>query len=275
MNFKIDKCKCTKCKLCTMVCPVMIIDHKTEYPTIKEDKKENCLKCQHCLAVCPTGALSIWDKTPDNSISTSAPLPKSENLVNLMKTRRSIRKFANEAIDKTLIHHLISTASFAPTAKNENAVQFTVIENRKDMSNLRELVYSSIKYANEKNKLSESQMIFNNFQELWYTKKIDILFRDAPHLLITSAPVNGAASQMDCTIAMTWFEILANTNGLGTLWNGFLQSVLKNVIPEIKTKINIPDDHLISAVLLFGKPGIKYARSIQNNNPNIKTVKFD
>ena len=93
MNFKVNEDKCTHCGLCSSDCPVLIIDNKTEFPTIKEGKEENCLKCQHCLAVCPVGAISIWGKEPENSISAKSVIPQSIELENLMQTRRSIRKF--------------------------------------------------------------------------------------------------------------------------------------------------------------------------------------
>lgn len=272
MDFNLDKEKCIQCKLCATECPVLIIDGKTEYPEIKDDKEQNCLKCQHCLAVCPTGAISIWGKKPEDSILTSSPIPKSQDLENLMQTRRSTRKFKKDEVDKDLIHHLISMASFAPTGKNENAVQFTVVDNREDMAKLRDLAYNRIKQYFEENRLPESYMYLNNFREVWEAKQIDVIFRNAPHLLITSAPKSGTEPLLDCSIATTYFDLLANTNGLGTLWDGFGKYVFEDVAPELKSEIGVPEDHEIASILLFGKPGIKFVRSIQNDNPAIKRV---
>lgn len=272
MNFKLDQDKCIHCGLCSSECPVLIIDNKTEFPTIKEGKEENCLKCQHCLAVCPQGAISIWGKEAENSIPFNSPRPKSLELENLMQTRRSIRKFRKEEINRALIHHLISIASYAPTAKNENSVQFTVVDNKNDMSKLRELAYRHIKLAYQENRLPKSQLFMNDFENLWTTKKIDVIFRDAPHLLITSAPKDGSFPQMDSGIAMTYFDLLANSNGIGTLWNGFAKYLIEDIAPELKKEIGIPENHLVSAVLLFGKTAANYARSIQNDNPDIKRI---
>lgn len=272
IDFKVDKQKCIHCKLCVTECPVLIINGKTEFPEIKDGKQANCLKCQHCLAVCPTGAISIWGKEPENSIPVSLPIPEPAALENLMQTRRSIRKFKDEEVDPNLIHHLISMASYAPTAKNENAVQFTVVDTRKDMTKLRDLAYNRIKQYFEENRLPEKLLYLNNFREVWEAKHIDVIFRDAPHLLITSAPKSGTEPVLDCSIATTYFDLLANSHGIGTLWNGFAKYVFEDLAPELKQEIGIPEDHKICTVLLFGKAAVKFARSIQNDNPTIQRV---
>lgn len=275
MNFKVDEDKCVNCGLCSAECPVLIINNKTEFPSIKEGKEENCLKCQHCLAVCPHEAISVWGKKPENTISVTTQIPRSIELENLMQTRRSIRKFKKDEIDKKLIHHLISMASYAPTAQNQNAVQFTVVDNKNDMSKLRDIAYSHIKKANEENRLPKSLLYLNNFQNVWEEKQIDVIFRDAPHLLIVSAPKDNASPKIDCSIAMTYFDLLANSNGIGSLWDGFAQYVFEDVAPELKVTIGIPENHEVAAVLLFGKPGVKFARSILNDNPDIKRISFE
>jgi nitroreductase/NAD-dependent dihydropyrimidine dehydrogenase PreA subunit len=272
MNFKVDQDKCTHCGKCSADCPVLIINNKTEFPSIKEGKEANCLKCQHCLAVCPEGAISIWGKDPENSIPSSSPLPKSEELENLMQTRRSIRKFKKDEIDVKLIHHLVAMASYAPTAKNENAVQFTVVDNREQMSKLRDLAYQHIKQAFIENRLPKNHLYLNNFSEVWEAKQIDVIFRNAPHLIITSAPKNNTFPVIDSSIASTYFDLLANSYGIGTLWDGFAKYVFEDVAPELKSLIGIPENHEIATVLLFGIPAVKYARSIQDDGLNMISV---
>ncbi len=273
INFIVDKSKCIKCKICVSDCPVLIINGKTEYPEIKYNKENNCLKCQHCLAVCPVGAVSIWNKKPENSIIIDNKIPNSSELELIMQTRRSVRKFKSDEIDKNLILYLLSVASYAPTSKNENSVQFSVIYKQKDMFKLREMTYKYIKKVFDENKLPRKYAYLNNFRELWEKKKIDIIFRNAPHLVIAHAPKTSASPKIDCTIAMTYFDLLANYNKIGTLWNGFAQYTFEHVAPELKNKINIPNNNTVVAVLLFGKPAIKFKRSIQNE-PNIKNIRF-
>jgi nitroreductase/NAD-dependent dihydropyrimidine dehydrogenase PreA subunit len=274
MNFKVDKEKCVKCKICVADCPVLIIDGKTEFPEIKEGKEDNCLKCQHCLAVCPEGAISIWGKNPEYSIPSPSVIPKSIELENLIQLRRSVRRFKSEELSKELIDHLASIALYAPTAKNENAVQFSIIDNKADMAKLRELTYSHIQKINDDGTLPEHFAYLANFAKVWDEKQIDVIFRDAPHLLVASAPKDGTLPQIDCSIAMSYFDLLAHSNNIGTLWDGFAKYVFEDVAPELKETIGIPENHEVVMVLLFGLSRVKFSRSIQNDNPNIKSIQL-
>lgn len=272
MDFMVDKEKCIQCHLCVSDCPVLIIDGTSEYPGIKENKEELCLKCQHCLAICPTGAISIWGKNPEDSVVVGNVLPQPEALQHVIKTRRSIRKFKDEEIDKKLIHHLLETAAYAPTSKNNNAVLFSVVDDKMNLSELRTLTYEAIKKAQKEGRLPRELAYMNRFQILWFNKQVDILFRHAPHLLISSVPKDVADPESDVIIALSYFELLANSQGIGTMWNGFAKWAIDQITPEIRRKIGIPEDHVLGAVMLFGKPAVTYARSIQSDGLNLNRV---
>lgn len=271
LDFKIDKTKCIQCGLCAADCPVRIIEMK-EVPTIAEEKEANCLQCQHCLAVCPTGALSILGKDPGQSVSTKAEIPTTETMVNLVKTRRSIRKFKPENVEKALLDQLLEATGYAPTAKNDNAVLQTIIDDREVLASFRVKFYDAIKQAGEIGALTGKYEFLNGIQKVWETKGIDILFRDAPHLLITSAPETGASPVHDSLIAMSYFELLANSAGVGTLWNGFINWVLNDIAPELATLLGIPSNHKIGFVIVFGKPAVRYARAVQSDGAHINRI---
>jgi hypothetical protein len=60
-----------------------------------------CWRCQHCLAVCPVGAISIFDKKPENSL----PLPPDEMrtyMEQLITSRRSCRRFLDKNVELEL-----------------------------------------------------------------------------------------------------------------------------------------------------------------------------
>lgn len=269
IDFKVDNSKCTQCKVCVSDCPVFIINGKTEYPEIKEGKEQNCLKCQHCLAICPEGAISILGNNPENSIDINSKTPQAIELENLMKTRRSIRRFKKDEIDKALIQQIANTALYAPTAQNENSVLFTIVDNRFDMEKLRKLAYEHLKKAGDENRIPKAKLFMANFQNAWEERQIDVIFRNAPHLAIASAPKEGTLPVIDSTIALTYFDLLANSNGIGTLWDGFAKYLFEDIAPELKPLIGIPENHEVTMVLLFGKAIPKYARGIQNNKTNL------
>ena len=275
IDFIIDKEKCTQCGLCAADCPTLVINPKSEYPEIKEGKEAQCIKCQHCLAICPTAALSIWGKKPEDSIPVKKNIVEPEALAQLVKTRRSTRKFKADELEPGFIHELLATAAYAPTGHNKNVVLLSVVDNKDDLAKLREQAYAGIKKAFDEGKLPAPMAFMNDFQRLWNSKQIDVIFRNAPHLLIASAPKAIATPETDATIALSYFELLANSNGLGTLWNGFVKWIIRDIAPELGIKIGLPEDHVIAGVLLFGKPAVKYARSIQSEGLHLNQIKLD
>lgn len=273
LKFKIDETSCTKCGLCAAECPVGIIEME-DLPEIKSEKEAACMKCQHCLAVCPTGSLSILNKRPENSVKNTRNLPDVNAMSEMIKTRRSIRKYKKEALDKSLINELLETASYAPTGHNSNGVHFSVVDDVDTMHKLRQMTYNSIKEAGETGTLNPNFAFIYDFQKLWESQGIDVVFRDAPHLLVASAPQAGPSPLPDALIALSYFELLANSHGIGTLWNGMVKWAINDIDPNLRKLIGIPEDHVIGYVMLFGKPGVKYVRSIQSEGVNINNIQL-
>lgn len=273
LNFKIDESKCTRCGLCAKDCLVGIID-MNDIPTIKSDKESSCIKCQHCMTICPTGALSIWDKDPANSLKNSGNLPDSKMLSEMIKTRRSIRNYKQETLDNKLIRELLKTASYAPTGHNKNGVHFMVIDDSETMQMFKESVYNSIKKLGEAGALKPPMDYIYEWQKDWVETGVDRLFWNAPHLLIATAPSNDTSPVQDALIALSYFELLANSNGIGTLWDGYVKWIINDLDSSLRKIIGIPDDHEVGFVMLFGKPAIKYPRAIQSDGIHISSIKL-
>jgi len=271
LDFKINKKECTQCGLCVKECPVSIIELR-DFPQIKDGKEKNCIKCQHCLAVCPTGALSILRKEPQNSMSIKGDFPKPEELTRLIKTRRSIRKYKDEDVDKTLIHEILDTALHAPTGHNSNSVLFSVIDNKADLAKFREIAYNAIKKHALEGTIPDKYKYLSKIQQVWEKKGIDIIFRNAPHMLIATCSSTVSSPVEDSIIALSYFELLANSNDIGTLWNGMINWTINNIATELKECLALPEDHIFGYSLIFGIPATKYARGIQLEGNHINTI---
>lgn len=59
-----------------------------------------------------------------------------ENLLNLLKIRRSVRVFQDKDIPKGQLEEIIDAARFAPTARNVQPWEFVVITDRKKITQL-------------------------------------------------------------------------------------------------------------------------------------------
>lgn len=271
IDFKVDIDKCTSCGFCAEDCPAQIIKMNPT-PSIQKSREKLCIKCQHCLAICPTAAISILGIKPENSLSTSIELPTYECITNLIKTRRSVRKYVDEDLDQNLIQELLETTVYAPTGHNYNSVHFTLIDKKEDLKLFRDMVYAAIKKAGESKTLLPKFQILYAIQKVWETNGVDVIFRNAPHLLIASAPSQTSSPLPDCLIALSYFELLANSHNIGTLWNGMLTWVLNDIDPSISKLIGIPETHSIGYGMIFGKSAVKYPRTIQSDSLNLNRV---
>ncbi|MCL3780120.1 4Fe-4S dicluster domain-containing protein [Prolixibacteraceae bacterium JC049] len=273
LDFKINDEKCIECGLCVQECPVRIIQLDPK-PVIIAEKEKNCLKCQHCLAVCPTAALSILGKDPEDSVSSKDEMPNPKALDNLIKTRRSIRKYKDEEVDQALIDELLATTAHAPTGHNSNSILLSVTDTKEATNKFRDAVYASIKAAAEKEEPAGRLKVLASCQRVWEKNAVDILFRGAPHVLIASGPNKTTSPAADSIIALSYFELLANSHNIGTLWNGMVKWAIEDIDPSLRTLIGIPEDHTIGYVLIFGKSAVKYARAIQSQGLHLNRIKL-
>ena len=92
---------------------------------------------------------------------------------------------------------------------------------------------------------------------------MDIIFRGAPHALIVSAPLNTPCPAQDVILALAYFDLLAQSARLGTVWWGMLKMVLET-LPELKPLIGLPAGHVYYA-MLFGSPAIRFRRTVQRD----------
>ena len=274
LDFTVDTITCTRCGECVADCPARIIAMEEGIPTIAPDKEAACYRCQHCLAICPTGAVSILRLKPTGSIPLSGNLPDPDKLENLIKGRRSVRRYKPENLEPELLKRLLDVAWNAPTGRsptgvNARDVLFTVVDDREKLAKLRDKVMAGLGRLVREERLPEGLEFFADFVCLWEEKQVDILFRGAPHLLVASAPSQGASPVPDCLIALTYFELFAQSLGVGTVWNGLTKWAINNILPETRQRLGIPDDHVIGYVMSFGKPALRYYRTVQHGPAKI------
>jgi len=61
---------------------------------------------------------------------------QAENLLSLIKSRRSIRRYTDEPVSKELLLHLLEAATWAPSAHNRQPWRFAVIETAEQKESL-------------------------------------------------------------------------------------------------------------------------------------------
>jgi len=260
LNFCVDAEKCIRCDACVKDCPSEII-HRKE--TVPEAVAGGCLECQHCLAVCPAGAISIFGLKPENSLSLlDGAIPSYRQMKAFVRGRRSVRRFSDEDVPDALIDELMADLAHAPTGCNDRDLTFSVVASRKAMGELREKIIKSIE-AKQK-----SGEVLGKFIECavaaYRNNGKDMLFRGAPHLLVVSPGKKATCSHEDTILATAYFELLAQSAGLGTTWCGVIKFVA-DVVPEIRELLGLAPNTYFYAIM-FGKPAVCYARTVQRDS---------
>jgi len=270
LDFQIDEELCIQCGECAEDCPAGVISLE-EYPVITDE--DGCYRCQHCLAVCPTGALSILGRIPGESTLLEANMPDPGRLETLIKGRRSVRRYTDKDLDPTLIDELLDIAWHAPTGINAQSVLFTVVKKGRNMNKLRQEVMSGLARLKDGGKLPPgfAGQYLGGAVKAWQKDGTDIIFRGAPHLLVTSAPKDAPCPVQDTHIALTTFQLMAHARGVGTVWDGMFMMVL-SVMPELAARLGIPDDHLVGYAMAFGEPAVEYHRTVQRGKAQVNVV---
>lgn len=200
IDFKVNRQSCTLCGECIVDCPSRIISLAEDgYPTIVPEKDGTCYRCQHCLAICPTGSVSILGQHASGSRPLKGAFPDSDSLETLIKGRRSVRRFKPENLEPALFQRLLDVAWQAPTGVNSRQVRFTVLDSHDKVVQLRDEVMAGLTRLVNNNALPEGMGFFANFVSIWEQHHSDVIFRDAPHLLIASAP-HSVASPMQLSL---------------------------------------------------------------------------
>lgn len=272
LDFIVNQQACTRCGECVADCPARIITMEEGVPTIALDKESSCYRCQHCLAICPTGAVSILGLKPTGSLPLNRNLLDPDKLEALIKGRRSVRRYRPENLEPELLQRLLEVAWHAPTGMNARDVLFTVVDDLEKLDSLREKVMAGLGRLVREERLPEGMEFFADFVRLWEEKGVDILFRGAPHLLIASAPSHGASPVPDCLIALSYFELFAQSLGVGTVWNGLTKWAINNLLPETRQRLGIPEEHVIGYVMSFGRPALHFHRTVQHGPAKIHRV---
>ena len=236
----------------------------------------------HCLAVCPTGAISILNVDAEDCTPLKHNYPSQEHLATLMKGRRSVRRFKDENVAPDVLEQIMDMTVTAPTAKNIMNLQFSVVDDNAVMEKIRAKTYGHIEERVRQGDVPDwlSQFAafhhaYKNNVDVIFGDEVDIIFRKAPHMLIVSAPKESYFPEIDIAIACTHFDLAATNAGLGSLWCGFAVLAFKYFVPEYKELLGIPEGHDALYAMMFGKPAVKYYRTVERNFQKIHTIQWN
>lgn len=260
--FTVDRERCVGCGRCVADCAFKALKSDADgRPVMGEASR--CMRCQHCFAICPTGAVRIDGKNPDDAVKLNGlELPSAASVENWLAVRRSMRTFAREDADRSILERILKNLGNVPTGCNARSLKFTCFPNRNSLDRFRAQFIKTI----------ENHRNGTKFLPRWLAVPAirmrngggDMFFRDAPGLLIVSSDETNPAvttPDVDVAAACAYFEMLANAHGLATCWCGFLKLVQQEVPELLEETVGIRRTTPFYG-MLFGLPGIRYSRGV-------------
>ena len=276
----ISKEKCTRCGRCVDVCRRRVLALTGDGIELTG---EECMLCAHCYAVCPSEAVSFEGRLHSPRFSTfryrervlHPGEPSAEEVINLLRSRRSTRIYSQNEISRDLITDCIEGAVTAPSGSNWQLWNFTAVNGREKVRGLAEQIgvfYRKI------NRLAANPLVryltvpFMGTKLLRYyrdhysqvewalaeaEKGVDLLFHDAPAVVIIHGPMEGSTPVEDAQYAALSLILTAHSLGLGTCFIGYATETF-NRSSTVKKWCNIPSDHRVHAVITMGYPSVKF-----------------
>ena len=263
-RFQVDKSLCVQCGECVRDCVFGLITMEQGYPVLPADKESICIDCQHCLAVCKPGAVSILGLDPADSLPLDGELPDKGQMELLIKGRRSVRYFKPDPLPEETVDELLRIAAHAPTGVNVRGVEFIVVEDRVTMEGIRQETMEALQELASRDAIPDNLSVLKKMLPLMERGK-DPIFREAPHLLIASAANHVPCREADVYIALSYFELLASSAGIGTTWCGLGKWALVDLAPHVLHKFGVPKNHDVAYLMLFGMPDVEYYRTVQRD----------
>lgn len=242
---KINPDKCIGCSLCVNDCPVENITIVNKKAKINS---QTCVKCGHCLAVCPKAAISMtgFDEPPIEF--DVQPTINSEELLEALRARRSIRQFKDKPIPDDIIKKIIEAGRWTPTAKNAPSVSFLRLDKKK--SQAESLAVRFFKFL-----LPVAKLVYPAARRI----KIDdnFFFKGAP-LVISIL----SKDKVSASLAASNMALMAESCGLGVLYSGFFTVAANNSLALRKT-LSLRGKPNIVTTLVLGYPNVSYHRTVQ------------
>ena len=147
-----------------------------------------------------------------------------------IKTRRSVRKFKDEQIAREQLDEILTAGLYAPSARNTQNWQLTVIQGREKLEELQAAVGEALE-----------QPTYSGFY-------------NAPTMVLVSTPEDYAFGAFDSSVVLENMFLAANSFGIRSVWVNQLMNACDDIkVREVLTRFKVPEDHKVwgSAALGF------------------------
>lgn len=277
---QIDNSRCTKCRRCVEICPKGTLALGRDGVELTG---QECILCTQCYCVCPAGVFTFgppiralsFKSFPYREKVLKTGVIKPGDLVNYVRSRRSVRRYSERPVSDSVARDLVEFAVTAPSGSNCQKWEFLVINGRDRVEQIGAHFAGFFRTLNRLagNRVFRMLSFFFAGMTLirYYRERYDsvekalreaaggrdMLFWGAPCVIIVHGPMEGSLPAEDGQYAAYNIAMMAPSLGLGTCFIGYASETL-NRAGKLKARCGIPASHRVHAVLAAGYPAVAY-----------------
>lgn len=292
---RVDPGKCVGCGECAALCPAGVLALENGVATVTGP---GCIGCGHCLAVCPEAA--VTREEPGNgwaeAFATFSPSGAQVDpgafspaaLVDLLRSRRSCRRFRPDAVPGPVLEDLIRAAVTAPSGTNSQAWTFSVLTSRAAVLSLGEAVAEFFRRLHRLVERSAVRRLLSlvGRRELedyyrehypsvcralaeWDRDRTDRLFHGATAVVVVGSLPGASCPAEDALLATGNLLLTAHTLGLGTCLIGYAASAMDHD-RRVAAAAGVPAEERVHAVVALGWPKVAFVRPTTRRRPQVR-----
>ena len=292
-KIKIDISRCKKDGLCASVCPRGIFVQQKKLTTPELVNEDGCIACGQCVAICPQDAISHSEIPTTGTREIQAEvLPSADQVMALLKTRRSIRAFQDKPLAKEAIERIIDGARFAPSGHNSQSTEYLVVQDSTLLSQVPAMIIEYLRFEIKRfsNPLFRTVALLAGrekaeaglheiprFKQLVQAFKsgADPILNGAPALLAFHAKRTVGFADVNAQLALQNASLVAHSMGIGHFFTGWLIAPCRAPLARawnrrIPDLIGIPAANELHGALALGYPIPRFKNWIEKRPPHIR-----
>jgi ferredoxin len=286
----VDADACTGDGICVDICPENVLEIADGTAATSDVRADTCIVCGQCVAVCPNAALQMR-QLPGEDFHDLARMPFGpDDFVGFLKLRRSVRRFKDLPVDRSVIRRILEAAATAPMGLPPHSTAVLVIDRREELELLLERIvedYSSTIRAFS-NPVGRAVIRFTAGAENYHTLKhhvVDVaryaneLYHadgtdrytyHAPVLMLFHGNRWAMSYEENAHLVCHHAMLAALSLGLGTTIIGLIPPIVDRS-RALRRRYGIPKDDRVVTSLILGYPKYRYKKSIRRE---LAAVKF-
>ena len=165
------------------------------------------------------------------------------DIIQAIETRRSIRSYTEQPVEKAVLQKLLRLAVKAPTGSGMEPWGFVVLQDAQEINALSESI---------KRKVLEHLEECPQFAqyEAWLRNEHSHIFNQAGTVVVIYGNAASPWHVYDCSLAAGNLRLAAAEEGIGCCWIGFAEALFNEA--SFKSAHHVPDDFRLVATLSMG-----------------------